>query len=403
MTSKHFYSTANQMKTKRKVLAVTGIRSEYDILFPVLKALQADDRFELKIAVSGAHLSDWHGFTLAKILDDGFEVADKLDCLLMTDRKTQRPKSTGILIQSLTQTVDREQPDFLLFVGDREESIATAIVGNYMDILVAHIGGGDPVFGNADDPIRFAVSKLAHIHFATAKPYTDNLEQIGEEAFRIFFSGNPAICNIHETPALPLQEVSDFLQWDITDGRYLVLIKHPLSSEKEEAAEQMEITLKSLQEFGTEHQVKTVGIFPNTDPGAYDILRAIKRYDNSEYIHFFKTLPREIFVNLTRNCLCLAGNSSMGILEAPSYKLPVVNIGKRQQGRLNAGNVNFVAHAGAAIKSALLQACFDEKYRSHIASLDNPYGDGKAPEFIVETLADIDLKDKKWYTKEKLC
>ncbi len=391
------------MQPKRKVLAVTGIRSEYDILFPVLKALQADDRFELKLAVSGAHLSNWHGFTLAKILNDGFEVADKLDCLLMTDRKTQRPKSTGILIQSLTQTVDREEPDFLLFVGDREESIATAIVGNYMDILVAHIGGGDPVFGNADDPIRFAVSKLAHIHFATAQPYAKNLAQIGEEKFRIFFSGNPAICNILETQQIPIQEVSNFLQWDIADGRYIVLIKHPLSSEKESAAEQMEITLTSLHQFGAEYRVKTVGIFPNTDPGSHDILGAIERHNHSGHIRFFKTLPREIFVNLIRNSLCLAGNSSMGILEAPSYKLPVVNIGNRQQGRLNAGNVEFVKHEGTAIKNALLRACFDEKYRADIASLDNPYGDGKAPEFIVETLANINLKDEKWYTKKKLC
>ena len=133
---------------KKKILAITGIRSEYDILYPVLKELHNHDNFDLKIVVAGAHLSNWHGFTLNKIEEDGFCIVDKIDYLLMTNRKTQRAKGIGLLIEGLTQTVEREEPDFLIFVGDREESIATCIVGNYMDVLVAHIGGGDPVYGN---------------------------------------------------------------------------------------------------------------------------------------------------------------------------------------------------------------------------------------------------------------
>ena len=184
---------------KKKILAVIGIRSEYDILYPVLKELQNNENFDLKIVVTGAHLSDWHGFTLEKIEEDGFEIVEKIDYLLITNRKTQRSKGVGLLIEGLTQTVDREKPDFLIFVGDREESIATCVVGNYMDVLVAHIGGGDPVYGNSDDPIRIACSKLAHIHFATANTYAENIKKLGEEEFRICFSGNPVLNNILET------------------------------------------------------------------------------------------------------------------------------------------------------------------------------------------------------------
>jgi GDP/UDP-N,N'-diacetylbacillosamine 2-epimerase (hydrolysing) len=263
---------------------------------------------------------------------------------------------------SLSQTVERESPNFLLVVGDREESIATALVGNYMDVLVAHVGGGDPVYGNADDPIRFAVSKLAHIHFTTALEYAENLKKIGEEEFRIFFVGNPAYFNIEKTPFKSLDEISNILNFDISDGNYIVLIKHPLSSEKESSYLQMKITLDAIKGFCEKYNFKAIGIFPNTDPGAYDILKAINEI-NSPNIKFFRTLEREIFVNIIRRAKCLVGNSSMGILEAPYYKIPVVNVGNRQKGRLNAGNVEFVEYNTDIIIKAIEKAVFDESYR----------------------------------------
>lgn len=388
---------------KRKILAVTGIRSEYDILKPVLQTLQNDERFELKLVVTGAHLSDWHGNTARRIEEDGFVIADRIDYLLMTNRDTQRSKGVGLLIAGLTQTVEREAPDFLLFVGDREESIATCVVGNYMDVLVAHIGGGDPVHGNADDPIRFACSKLAHVHFTTAQPYADNLLAIGEDAFRICNSGNPALRNIISTPVLGLDELSRRLDFDLSNGRYLMLLKHPLSSERQEAYRQMHIALEAISEFAEQNDIKVIGIYPNTDPGAYDILQAIEHYRSSEVVRFFRTLPTDTFVNLLRNALCLAGNSSMGILEAPTYGLPVVNIGRRQTGRLNAGNVHFVDYDKHEITQALSRACFDPEYRKRIGSLTNPYGDGNAPETIRDFLLQIDPGDSKWHVKHKLC
>ncbi|ASM35750.1 flagellin modification protein PtmD, UDP-N-acetylglucosamine 2-epimerase [Campylobacter sputorum subsp. bubulus] len=384
---------------KKKVLAITGIRSEYDILYPVLEELQNNENFSLKLVVTGAHLSDWHGYSLKNIQDDGFEICEKIDYLLMTNRIIQRSKGVGLLICALTQSVEREDPDILLFVGDREESIATCIVGNYMGKLVAHIGGGDVVFGNADDPIRMACSKLAHIHFTTAQEYANNLKKLGEEEFRICFSGNPALNNILKTKTLSKKEIEKFLQFEISD--YIVVLQHPLSSEISSAYEQMSVTIKAVSEFAREKNLQVVGIYPNTDPGSYDILRAIKENSNQN-VQFFKTLPRKIFVNLMRNAKALVGNSSMGILEAPLYKLPVVNVGNRQKGRLNAGNVEFVSHNINEIKNALQKACFDENYRQFVAKLINPYGDGYAHKKIVEFLSKVDLSDKKWYVKEKL-
>lgn len=388
---------------QKKIIAVTGIRSEFDILYPILVALKNDPNFDLKLVISGSHLSDWHGNFLDQIKDEGFDIAEKIDSLLMTNRNTQRIKGIGMLVIGLSQTVEREKPDILLVIGDREESIATALVGNYMNTLVVHFGGGDTVYGNADDPVRFAVSKLSHIHLTNAQFYADNLIKSGEENFRVFNVGNPAYKNIINTPNLTLEQISTFLNFDLSDGKYLVLLKHPISSEKENSFEQMNITLEAVEKFCISNNFKLIGIYPNTDPGSYDILDAIKSKVGNPLIKFFKNIPRDYFINIMRHCNALIGNSSMGILEAPFYKIPVVNVGNRQLGRLNAGNVEFVGYDINSIYNAIDKACFNKDYINSIKNLDNPYGNGDAVDKIHNVLLNLNLDDNKWLIKKKLC
>ena len=383
-----------------RLLCVTGIKSDYDILYPVLSELKKANH-ELIIVASGAHLSDQHNNTYKRIIEDGFQIEDKVDTLLSTDRAVQRSKGTGLLIQGLTQTVERTDPDFLLVLGDREESIATAIVGNYMEKLVVHIGGGDPVYGNADDPIRFAVSKLAHIHCCTAQPYAENLQKIGEENFRIFFTGNPAYANIDFVPVIEKADLMN--QLDIKSENYIVIIKHPLSSEVESAGEQMETALKALEEFCDKHNFQVVCIPPNSDPGSHKMKMVLEKYSEKDWLIKAETLPRLQFINLMRHARALVGNSSMGILEAPHYKLPVINIGNRQQGRLNAGNVEFVPYISDDIIKAVEKATLDDEYRQKIKNLKNPYGDSSAPQKVMEAIESVDINDRKWYVKQKLC
>jgi GDP/UDP-N,N'-diacetylbacillosamine 2-epimerase (hydrolysing) len=290
-----------------------------------------------------------------------------------------------------------------LVVGDREESIATALVGNYMNILVAHLGGGDPVYGNADDPIRMAVSKLCHIHLVTAQQYADNLVGLKEDPFRIFFVGNPAFANIENTEQKTLIELSEYMNFDISNGKYIVLVKHPLSSEEGEAYFQMKTTLLALEEFCIKNDFKVVASYPNSDPGSYDIIQAISEFENKDFIKFNHTLPREYFVNLMRNTKALVGNSSMGILEAPYYKLPVINIGNRQKGRLNAGNVVFVPYEVDVIVKQIERACFDKDYILEIQNLICPFGTAEAPQNILNALKCIEPKDNKWLIKSNLC
>ena len=386
---------------KKKILALTGIRSEFDIIVPVLHELK-NTGYDVGLIISGAHLSDWHGDSNNTIFESGIKVVDRVDNLLMTNRKTQRAKGVGLLTYAYSQIVERENPDFLIYVGDREEGLAGAIVANYMDIIFIHLAGGDPVFGNSDDPVRFAISKLAHVHCAFAEEYAKNLLKLGEDEFRVFNTGNPSLDYIRNTEILPLKVLSKRLDFDISDGKYLVLIKHPLSSEINQAGNQMKITLLAMKKFSEETGVKICLIRPNTDPGSYDILKQIDEIEQQEMFGIFKSLPHKEFVSLIANALLLAGNSSMGILEAPFYKLPVVNIGNRQQGRLNAGNVHFVSHDVDEIANALKRAAFDDEYRNYVAELINPYGDGSSVTSIVDVSNHVEPGSNKWLVKNHL-
>jgi GDP/UDP-N,N'-diacetylbacillosamine 2-epimerase (hydrolysing) len=385
-----------------KFIAITGIRSEYDILYPIIDELRSANH-QISVVISGAHLSEVHGNTYTHVVNDGFTVADSIDTFFSTDRSVQRSKGVAMLIQGLTQTVEREKPDFLIVVGDREESIATAIVGNYTNILVVHVGGGDPVYGNSDDPIRFAVSKLAHLHCCFAKEYAQNLKKIGEEEFRIFQTGNPSYVNIDKIKHISLDVIAKNLNISISKGNYIVLINHPLSSEFFESESQMRIIMQALEKFCIAENYHVVCLPPNSDPGSQVLRNVIEEYSSSDWFHPVFTLSRNMFINLMRHTKSLVGNSSMGILEAPHYGLPVINIGNRQKGRLNAGNVEFVEYNINKIYKAVKKACFDEEYRKIINELKNPYGDSVAAINVRKALESVDLNETKWYVKKKLC
>ena len=389
------------MKQKKKILAVTGIRSDYDILFPVLDESRKKGH-KVSVVVSGAHLSEQFGLTVKNIVADGFEIADRIDTLFSTDRSTQRSKGVGSLITGLSQTIERLQPDMLVYVGDREEGLAAAIVANYSETLLLHICGGDPVWGNSDDPVRFAISKLAHIHCVTHTDHAKNLLNIGEEKFRIFHTGNPSYVNIDNIKHLCHDEVFSSLKIPLSCKNYIILIQHPLSSEYKQADSQIKTSLAALEKFCIKNNFFVISIASNSDPGSEAIRNIISSYKDKKWFFSFDSLEREIFINLIRNAKALVGNSSMGILEAPHYKLPVVNIGNRQMGRLNAGNVEFLEHDINKIILAIEKACFDKNYRKRIANITNPYGDGSAAKKIVEVIEDIDICDRNWYVKRKL-
>ena len=376
---------------KRKILAITGIRSEYDIMSSVFSTIDSHPLFDLELVVTGAHLSENYGFTINEIKADGFKIADEIENLINGNTDSSRVKGLAVQLQGLVQTVSRVRPDFLLVLGDREESLTTAIVGAYMNIPVAHIAGGDRVVGNVDDQVRHAVTKLAHIHFVTNQESYDRVIKMGEQSFRVFNVGNPGLDRLLSTPELSVSQIAQRLGLKISEEEpYILLIQHVISTEIGQAYEQMQITLEAVKKL----RIKTVLSYPNSDAGSQQIIRAIQDYAFLDNLHIARNIPRLEFVNLMRKAACLLGNSSAGILEAPLLKLPVVNVGNRQKGRLHAENVQFVPHNVESICQAVKKAIFDQEYRGFVAKCTNPYGDGHSSKRIANILAEVPIDEK---------
>lgn len=372
---------------KRKILAVTGIRADYDLMYPVFDAIQQHDNLSLSLIVTGAHLSKNFGHTVDVIRKDGFHIAECIESLIDGDQDISRLRSASVQLMHLSQAVNRLRPDMLLVLGDREEALNTAICGTYLNIPIAHVAGGDRVVGNADDQVRHAVTKLAHIHFATNEDSKNRILKLGEQSFRVFNVGNPGIDRIASMPEISKEAILKQFAFpaDTVGDPLLVLIQHVISTEIEFAAEQMKVTLEAIADL----KLNTVMSYPNSDAGSRDMIKIIEAYRNLPHLRIEKFIPRDIFINTLRHASCLLGNSSLGLLEAPFLKLPVVNIGNRQKGRIHAGNVEFVSHDKNEIITAVEKACWNDNYRKQIQSVACPFGDGNASQKIVDILAEI--------------
>ncbi len=381
------------MTMRKKVLAVTGARSEYDLLSSVYRRLHEDPRFEFGIVVTGPHLSDRFGSTARFIEEDGFPIVGRIYNLLDTDRKIGRIASIGLQIPSLANLLDQERPDLVLVAGDREEAITVTMTCAFLDLAVAHFFGGDIAKdGNIDNSVRYAASKFAHLHFPTLPQHRETLLRLGEESERIFVVGNPALDRLIETPSMEREAVLESLGAPaLGDRPYCVLIQHPIITQTERQQDHIRRTLEAVLNSG----VYCFANYPNSDAGFGPIVRELQAAAaaHPEAIALFTNLDRLRYVNLLRHAAFLIGNSSSGILEVASLGLPAINVGERQRGRVHGGNVLFVDHDTEQIARAIDRVLRDEAFLAEVARRENPYGDGHSAEKIVEVLAQVEITD----------
>jgi UDP-hydrolysing UDP-N-acetyl-D-glucosamine 2-epimerase len=358
------------MSTKR-ILAFTGIRSDYDLLSGLYKAIQQDESLTLGIVVSGAHLSDTYGRTVTHIEKDGLPIIERIESLLDSNSPSSRVKSAAILLQCCLQTVARFSPDLILFAGDREDAMAAALAGAYIGIPTIHFFGGDHTTdGNVDNPVRHAISKLSSLHFTIHDDHKRRLMAMGEPENRIFVIGNPAIDAFVSTPILSREDV--LAQMSRPDwSEYCIAIYHPILGQEQMAYKGFVNILDALHAAG----VKAFIGYPNSDAGNRDILRVIHEKRENQNFCFFGNIPRGLFINLLRYSMFLIGNSSAGIVEAPSIPLGVVNVGPRQKGRLSAGNVIFVEQNVLDISSGI-EKVLSEEFKTNLGNISSIYGDG---------------------------
>lgn len=364
----------------RKVMYVSGTRADYGLMRRGLRAIKDSKDLSLTVAATGMHLMKDFGRTVSEIRADGFNVKE-VPAHYAGDGRKDMSRFVGDCVEKLSGQLDKLKPDILLLLGDRGEMLAGAIVGLYCGILTVHIHGGE-VTSTVDEPARHAITKLAHIHFCATKKAAQRILRMGEEPKRIFVTGAPGLDEIAAGKWPTVKYLSAKYRFDV--ARPLILaVQHPVSSQIARAPEHMLTTLRAVQKTGW----RALVIYPNADAGGRSMIRVIKDFTAANRnITAYPSIPHEDFLGLMKCASVMAGNSSAGIVEAPSFGLPAVNIGERQCGRERGANILECRHDIAEIARALRNAVDDKKFRAHARRSKNPYGDGKTAARIVALL-----------------
>lgn len=385
---------------RRKTAIFTGNRSEYGLQFPILKAVAADKRLQYYLLAGGAHLRSDFGMTLTEIESDGFHVYRQVEIGIAADSPAYTPNSIAAGIASVSRILADLRPDFLVVYGDRFESFAAAIASSQMNIATAHIEGGDYTEGGAlDDSVRHAMTKLAHLHFTTNAQSTERVLRLGEEPWRVFTIGLPALDFIDDGERSSPEELSQEFGLDL-DRPVILFCQHSVTSEQERAVEQLAPSLAAVERL-VRDGYQVVMTYPNDDAGGRTIISELERFRTSMLpgVHILPSLGRRRFHGLLYligriGRGAVVGNSSAGIKETPAFGCPNVNIGTRQQGRLKASNVLDVGYESTAIEQAVRRCVIDEEFRVRCRSCGNPYGTGGAGRRVADILSTIPIDSR---------
>ena len=376
----------------RKICVVITARPSYSRIKTALTAIKKHPKLELQLVVAGSALLDRYGNAVEYIENDGFKIDAKVFMVLEGENKTSMAKTTGLGVMELANTFYNLKPDAVVTIADRFETLATSIAASYQNIPLIHIQGGE-VTGNIDEKVRHANTKLADIHLVASEDAKVRVIKMGEDDNYVFNTGCPSIdiaYQVSKSPELSFNPITKYggvgnsINWQ--DG-YIVVMQHPVTTEYNQAKENVLTTLKVVHELG----IPAFWFWPNVDAGADGTSNGIRSYreiNKPENIHFFKNMIPEDFLRLLINSKCLVGNSSVGIRECAYLGVPVVNMGTRQNGRARGNNVVDVSYAEEEIKSAILNR-IDTK---DVISKDTIYGEGNSGEKIADILAEVKLR-----------
>jgi UDP-hydrolysing UDP-N-acetyl-D-glucosamine 2-epimerase len=377
----------------RKICFVINNRANYARIKTAIRECSQRSDIEVQIVVGASALIDRFGDVIEIIKKDGFIVSEKLHTVVEGNEPVSMVKTTAMSLLSLSEVFYRTNPDIVVTVADRFETIATAIAASYMNIPLAHTQGGE-ITGSIDDNVRHAITKLAHIHFpATKKAEEVLINNLGENPERIFHVGCPSIdiaCETkNETTKSIMTRYSGVGANLDFEKPYILVSQHSDTLEFTKAKEQISATLESINSL--QHQC--IWLWPNMDSGSDFIskkLREFRERNQSSLIRFYKNFEPRDYINILRNSTCIVGNSSSGIREASYLGIPSVNIGERQRGRIKLSNVIDVAYNSEEITNAIKFQILEKSY-----SQDLTYGDGTSGRQIAEILATCKLSVKK--------
>lgn len=373
----------------RKICVITGTRAEYGLLYWTMKSLEEDPETELQLCVTGMHLSPEFGLTYKIIEQDGFRIHKRVESLLSSDTHTGMAKAVGLGVISFAEAFAELQPDIVLLLGDRFEVLAAATAAMLSAIPVAHCHGGELTEGAVDESIRHAITKMSQLHFTSTEAYRRRVIQMGEYPDYVYNVGALGIENIYKLPLLSKEELAEKLGF-VFKERNVVVTYHPVTLEKGMAQKHINSLLEVLE---GEKDTGIIFTLPNADAESRVLIESIQQFVNqhSHRMACYTSLGQLRYLSLLQYVDAVVGNSSSGLLEAPSFKTATINIGPRQQGRISAASVIDCEPGRQAITKALTKAS-TSAFRELLQTVTNPYDQGASSEKIVPVLKTINLK-----------
>lgn len=369
----------------RKICAVTGTRAEYGLFYPIMKKIQNSNELELQLIATTMHLSEEFGSTYKQIEKDGFTINEKIENLLASDTKSSIAKSTGLATILLSDAFNKLQPDIVLLLGDRYETHAAATTAMLMNIPIAHIHGGEITEGAVDEQIRHSITKMSYLHFASTEKYRQRIIQMGEDPSRIFTSGAPGIDNIINLELLPKTKLENNLNWKFGKNSALFTY-HPVTLDNSNIEDEIDHIFSVLKQTS----LNILFTYANADDSGRVINQKIEIFcqENPSKYKVVKNLGQLRYLSAMKYVDLLIGNTSSGIIEAASFQKPVVNIGDRQKGRLQSGNVIdcSIEILGTAIEQAL-----SDDFQDSCKICKNIYGNGHTSDTIVDVLSNAEV------------
>lgn len=372
----------------RKICVVTGSRAEYGLLSGLMRAIRDDAALQLQVIATNMHLAPEFGLTYREIERDGFRIDKRVEMMLASDTPNATAKSVGLAVIGFADAYEDLKPDLLVVLGDRYEILAAVSAALFYKIPVAHLHGGEITEGAYDDAIRHAVSKMSHLHFTSTETYRRRVIQLGEAPERVFCVGAIGIENIKTVPLLERGELEESIGFRLGD-RSLLVTFHPATLETNSAEEQCRNLLSALDEYPDYRLIFTL---PNSDTGGRIIIRLIEAYAAArpDRCRVFASLGLVRYLSALRCVTAVAGNSSSGILEVPSFGIPTLDIGDRQKGRAAAESVVHCGVSGAEIRRGLA-TILSEEMRRRARRVSNPYEKAGTTAAILEVLKNYPL------------
>ncbi len=371
----------------KRVLFITGARSDYDLMSPVLSALKEKTNIQASLAVCAAHMSPLHGNNIEIIKKDGFEISGTVESLLASESWEGRSLSFANLYEGLTRLLAKDKPDMIFVAGDREEALAGALVGCFLQIPVAHSHGGDRcIASDIDEVLRPAISKLANIHFVATQEHAERLEKMGEEASSIHVTGAAGLDRMPSDDGLDIEKIYKKNELENCDKHFLV-IHHPSPTlSLEEGALEIRSLLDGVLSLG----YPVFCSYPNFDPGNIAIRKEIDRFkEKNNNLITYHNLPSDEFMSLYKTAIAIVGNSSSIVTESGYMKVPGILVGRRQELRTIGPNVLSVAANKDDVAKACLKCLNDKDFLTTVSQGNYIYGDGSASIKIAKILNDL--------------